>query len=727
MCSPAQPIYVLLNAVVKTEHHVNPTAHSQVGYGPPGPPSKTQRGKDGVDPDPQDPGRGGGRDRRPVPLGKNRTDLMPASRQVLSQLGGHSLVSTASTPPSNDQCDAKDTAVRTFARRVIIPATLTVGLTACKVARPPAEPPPTPARHPASGPSSGPSDLAVVLSETSSIAAENLRTHVFALASDTMEGRGPATAGLERAAQYLERSLRGLGISPAFGPSYRQPFEMTVSVRIRETSALAKGLHRFRFMKDFAPFAFSTNGQATGLVAFLGFGIRSEAHDYDDYAGIDVAGKVVVVLEGEPGDDDPKSAFDGRRRTRHADPHTKLLIAREAKAAGLIIVRQKLTTPPRGAVKDAGLVALQMHPEAAGQLTGLDLAAVKARIDASSQPESKLLGGSPVMMEAVIERERRTVHNIGGFLDAPGTTEAVVIGAHYDHLGMGGPDSLAPDKEPQIHNGADDNASGTAVVLEVARTLSNLRTTLQRDVLLLLFAGEEDGLLGSSHFVRNPTIPTESMVAMVNLDMVGRLRANRLNVMGVKTATEFEGLVPRLVTGQDLSGTYGGDGYGPSDHTAFYAAGVPVLFLFTGAHSDYHKPSDDPDKLNYLGMAKVAGVAADLVRAFASAPARPTYVKAPPPKVIGGGRGYGAYFGSIPDFGQDVKGVLFAGIREGSPAARAGVKKGDVLVEFGGVTVLNLRDFTYALRGSAPGDTVRFKVKRGQKVMELETTLERRE
>lgn len=608
------------------------------------------------------------------------------------------------------------------------------GASACRhdpqASTPASQPASRPASQPASHPA-GPSRLDVELVRTASLSAQRLREHVFYLASDELEGRGPNTAGLGKAADYLAKQLEAAGARPAFGDGYRQPFEMLVGVGLGDGNSLEVGEQRFELGADLLPYTFSSVGEVTGQPIFAGYGIRSEDHDWDDYAGLDVKDRVVVVLAAEPGDEDPKSPFDGRRRTAHAFVRAKLLLAREAGAKALLVVHEDIDPSKPGPTSpDAGLPVARISPAAAEALLGFDVRARQAEIDAAYEAKNDTPPDRPeATLRLDLERKRRTVHNVAGVIGPEAAAEVVVLGAHYDHLGMGGESSLSGTDEPRVHNGADDNASGTAVVLEVARALAAQAEALPRRVLFVLFAGEEDGLLGSSHFVEHPPVKVEDMVAMLNLDMVGRLRESRLNFMGVKTATELATLAAEAVEGRALQGTYGGDGYGPSDHTPFFAAGVPVLFLFTGAHENYHKPSDDPDTLNYPGMAKVGAVAADLISALARAKGRPTYVEAkPPPKGHpGGGRGYGPYFGSIPDFGQEVKGVRFAGVRPGSPADEAGVQKGDVLVEFGGLEVQNLQDFTVALRRHAPGDTVTVKVKRGGKTLELTATLSRRE
>ncbi len=572
--------------------------------------------------------------------------------------------------------------------------------------------------------------LTVTLTKTASLSADALRAHVTLLASDALEGRGAATRGIHVAADYLEKQLREIGLAPAFGDSYRQPFEMLVGTQLGKKNALVQGKTKLRAGTDFRPFPFSRTGTASGALVFAGYGIRADQYKYDDYEGLDVAGKVVVILDGEPGEDDPKSPFDGRKTTPASSIRRKVLVARHEKAAALILVRTKLKKLRRrlDPESDAGIVSVEMTTPAASRLLGFDVTALKKAIDADYRPHSRSASTPAPSIQTEIIRERRTVDNVGGILvPEGGAKEWIVIGAHYDHLGYGSSDSLADGDEPQIHNGADDNASGTAVVVEAARAIVKMKDPLSRGVLFVLFAGEESGLLGSAHLVKNPPVPIKDVAAMINLDMVGHLREKKLYVMGVKTALELEDFARRLVADHGLAGNLGGDGYGPSDQTSFYAAGVPVLFLFTGAHSRYHKPTDDADTLNYPGMAEVGSVATDLVRALAMAKTRLTYVRAPAPKLAEGGRGYGPYFGSIPDFGETENGVLLSGVREGSPASKAGVKKGDVIVKFGEYEVRNLQDMTIALREHAPGDEVVVVYVRDGKRIETKAVLKKRE
>lgn len=574
--------------------------------------------------------------------------------------------------------------------------------------------------------------LALVLAGTASISAARLRAHVSMLASDAFEGRGPATAGIHRAANYLESELKSLGLEPLFGDRYRQPFDLTVAATLGPENALTQGGARpFLLSRDFAPFLFSASGSVKGSLIFAGYGITSKDLGYDDYGAIEAAGKIVVILSGEPGEDDEKSPFDGRRLTPHASLRAKVVRAREAKALAVLIVRDSLADARTHgeSYTDAGILALKVTKETATLLLGFDPMRLKRQIDRSYRPKTRPGIRSPALIKASIVYDHRTVDNIGALL-TPKTatsTESVLIGAHYDHLGLGGPSSLSGSDAPEIHNGADDNASGTSVVLEVARSLKSDPRTLRRRVAFVLFAGEESGLLGSAHFIKHAPFELSSLAAMINLDMVGRLRDRNLNVMGTKTGAGLEALARRLVSSRGLEGSYGGDGYGPSDHTSFYSNGTPVLFLFTGAHENYHKPNDDTETLNYTGMAEVAAVTADLVRALSFLDPRPAYQSAPAPPSLAGGGGYGPYFGSIPDFGDQKDGVRLAGVRAGSPAERAGVQKGDVITRFHGITIKNLEDLTVALRSSAPGDEVEVELARGDARLKVRAKLEKRQ
>ena len=305
--------------------------------------------------------------------------------------------------------------------------------------------------------------------------------------------------------------------------------------------------------------------------------------------------------------------------------------------------------------------------------------------------------------------------------------EYVIVGAHYDHLGQGNrSSSLGPVGE--IHNGADDNASGSVALIEIARQLA--AKPPKRSVVLVAFSGEELGLLGSAAYVRSPAVPMERSVAMVNLDMVGRLRNGRLLVFGSETATEFPALLDSLNTGPKFDLKYSGDGFGRSDQQSFYVAKKPVLHMFTDLHEDYHRPSDDWDKINIAGLEKVATYTTSIVRALADRTAPLTFIfKAPPPPpppVAGNPAGGAASLGTIPDMASGGPGVRLSGVRPDSPAEKAGLKEGDILLGLDGFDIPDLQGMSDALRQHRPGDTVMVRFRRGARNDSVKAVLGRR-
>jgi Zn-dependent M28 family amino/carboxypeptidase len=319
------------------------------------------------------------------------------------------------------------------------------------------------------------------------------------------------------------------------------------------------------------------------------------------------------------------------------------------------------------------------------------------------------------------------VNNVLAYL--PGKTdEYVILGAHYDHLGYGNYDSLAPSQIGQIHPGADDNASGTAGLLELARLLAPMKGQLPRGILFASFAGEELGLLGSAEWVKEPTLPIDKAVAMLNMDMIGRIHDGKVYVGGVGTGSTFSELLQQASANSAFKMEYSQGGYSASDHTSFVAKQIPVLFFFSGLHSDYHKPSDTWEKIDADAAARLLDVISKVAVQLASAEDRPQFKVVVEDKTAtgGGGGGYGPYFGSIPDFGQVENGVRFSDVRPNSPAAKAGLKGGDILVQFGEKAIKNLYDFTDALRRSKVGDVVHVTVIRDGKPITVPVKLEQR-
>ncbi|MEK7406744.1 MAG: M20/M25/M40 family metallo-hydrolase [Acidobacteriota bacterium] len=569
--------------------------------------------------------------------------------------------------------------------------------------------------------------------------------HVKYLASPELAGRGAGTEGLEKAAAYIARQFRSLKLQPLEGADYLQPFPVTTNAHPgpgnRFEYAAGGESRALKAQGDFAPFNFSASGGVSGAVVFAGYGITAPEHGYDDYAGLDVKGKLVLILRHEPQETDEKSVFAGKLLTAHAQFWSKAVNAKQHGAAGVILINDlashqgesdELEKFGRTAgPANAGIVFVQMKAEAAERWlasAGKKLTEIQAAIDKDLKPQSFALPESlQVKVAADVQREVRTVHNVGGFL--PGeTAEYIVIGAHYDHLGLDTQFSMAPSEAGKPHLGADDNASGTAGVLELARWFSS-QPKQKRGILFLAFAGEELGLLGSRYYVDNPKWPIENAVAMINMDMIGRLRGGKVYIGGTATGATFKDLLNRLMPRHKLTADFSGSfDAGSSDHTSFITKQVPVLFFFSGLHADYHKPSDTWDKIDAPAAAELLRAVGDVAAALLSDPGRPQFVKvAQPPAARGaGGPGYGAYFGSIPDFTEIPNGVRFADVREGSPAQKADLRAGDILVEWDGKPIQNLYDFTYALRAKKPGEEAVVKVLRGSETIQTTVRLEQR-
>ena len=566
------------------------------------------------------------------------------------------------------------------------------------------------------------------------------------LASPELKGRATGSPELEKAADFIARKFREFGLKPVDGKSYLQAFRVTTDARLGKQN-------RFDFVErghttvlrcpeDFVPFNYSSSTKLNGGVVFAGYGITAPEYHYDDYAGVDVKGKLVIVLRHEPQENDEHSVFAGKMFTQHAQFVNKAANAKMHGAAGLILVDDRAAHPKEpwelekfGSTPgplDAGIAILQVKEERVDEWfrdAGKDLPVIEADIDKDLKPESFAFPES-LRVEASVDIQRltKTVHNVAAWL--PGENgEYVIVGAHYDHLGMGGQYSLTPSVRA-IHPGADDNASGTAGVIELARWFAT-QPKQKRGILFLCFAGEEMGLLGSAYYVAHPELPLGQAVAMINMDMIGRIRDGKVYIGGTATGSTLRPLVERVAPKYRLNMDFSdGPASGGSDHMSFTTGQVPALFFFSGLHGDYHKPSDTWDKIDAPDAATLLQMVAEVAEDLREAADRPQFVRvAPAPTPTGGGTGsgYGPWFGSVPDFGEGVKGVKFADVREGSPAAKAGFKAGDVMVEFDGKKIENLYDFTYALQAKKVGDEVVVRVVREGKPVEAKVTLTRRQ
>ena len=529
-------------------------------------------------------------------------------------------------------------------------------------------------------------------------APQSILADAATLASERFEGRGAGSAGLEAAGDYLAERLRQCGVAPAGDDhSYFQVFDVAAPRELTSGSMLTLRQGDVATSvaagRDWRPASFSGSGAVRGRLVYTGGAIPAA-----DAA--DLRSAVVLIRASRQGG--------------HDAPTSLRLLATAARERGATAV-VALVMP-----NDPGADVLPATNEwnagnAVIPVVRLRYAAVADVLAAGGLPRATLDAadaGAPaaavthVDAEISVDLAERTarLRNVIGLVPGTGHDGALVLGAHYDHLGYATSDSLARDGERgAMHPGADDNASGVAVALAVACQVA--ATPLERPLLVALFAGEEIGLLGSAHYVEHPVIALEDTVAMVNLDMVGRLRRDRAVVFGSGSAREFPALLHRIAGATGLRLGWESDGIGPSDQTSFFLAQRPVLHFFTGAHADYHRPTDRAELLNAPGMAKIAAAVLATLRVLAADERRPTFVGATRPQREATG-GYGAYLGTVPDFGRASGGVRLAAVRDGSPAELAGLRADDVIVGLGGVAINDLYDLTYALRSHVAGDAV---------------------
>jgi Peptidase family M28/PDZ domain/PA domain len=565
------------------------------------------------------------------------------------------------------------------------------------------------------------------------------------LTTPKMEGRGDGTKGLVRAEHVIADRYKNLGLLPAGNHGFLQAFVVTTGAQLKGNNHLniqnGDAKSDLKMNQDYVPFSYSDSGSATSSLVFVGYGASADEFGYDDYAGVDAKDKIVVVLRFEPSGFAAQSGNQGL--TRHSQLITKAINARNHGAKGLILVNGKLGDGEEdlltrfGSVsgpENVGILFAQVKNSVADEwfrAAGKSLKDVQEQINSSSKPATFAFPETlHASLTVGIETTRATVDNVLAYL--PGKTdEYVILGAHYDHLGRGTFDSLAPSQIGQLHPGADDNASGTAGLLELARILSPLKGQLQRGILFASFAGEELGLLGSAAWVKDPTKPLDKAVAMLNMDMIGRIKDNKVYVGGVGTGSTLQKILDEAHGDSPLKFEISQGGYSSSDHTSFVTKHIPVLFFFSGLHSDYHKPSDTWEKINPDSATALVNIVARTALDLADESPKPTFVEvvennphAGMPSSAGGG--YGPYFGSIPDFGQTENGVKFSDVKPGSPAAKAGLKAGDVLIQFGDKPIKNLYDFTDALRRSKIGDVVPVTVLRDGQEMKVDVKLEQR-
>ena len=598
------------------------------------------------------------------------------------------------------------------------------------------------------------------------------------LAADELEGRGINTAGIDKAADYLATEFTQMGLDTRrYQGTPFHTFYMGNRFGLGNTNTLvltsAAGQPRELVVGiDFTPLSLSGSGKLDLPVAFMGYGITAPKLNYDDYAGIDIAGHAVIILRNEPQKSDVTSPFDGTRASEFSVLSHKVTNAIQHHAAAVLLVTDRASLPSDAAedpatadpllaflvksnVGNRQIPIIHCHRSAVEPLvlatSKMELAAIEQKIDADFKPRSMILTGSQVTGEITVVRAGKPLKNVVAVLPGrgPQAEETIILGAHYDHLGFGGSGSLSFTNNKEIHNGADDNGSGTAVLIEAARQLTLRHTKLPpaRRILFIAFTAEESGLIGSERYVQDPLFPLSQTVAMLNLDMVGRLRQEQLTVYGTGTAVEYGPLIDRLGTKYAFSIVKKPGGYGPSDHASFYQRGIPVLHFFTGLHKQYHRPEDDSELLNVEGMARISRMVVDAIEELAAAKQRPT-----PQKVSGGDDIEGlaeALLGGFgtgvektrspakPGTGQpylgvasrkaagpaDVSGYLVERVTPDGPAAIAGVRTGDLILKIGAHSIRTIDDLTATMKKFKSGQQVTLQLRRADVDLEVEATL----
>jgi len=582
---------------------------------------------------------------------------------------------------------------------------------------------------------------------TAAIDPGDLRRHVEILASEEMEGRQTGTAGERRATAYVASVFESLGLRPAGDAGgYFQGFDFVSAVALGAGNRLSlEGVAEMPALdRDWRPLGLSANGPAGPAgVAFAGYGIVAPAEGdspaYDSYGEVDVHGKWVLMLRYLPEDIAPEQRQHLRR---YAELGYKAAVARSRGALGIIVasgpkatVKEQLAPLSfEAAAAGASLAAVSVSDDLADKLlapAGKRLGDLQGALDGGAAEGGFDLPGVHLSADIDLVPETARGRNVLVRLaagDAP-SAEVVIVGAHVDHLGRGieGKSLARPDEKGQVHYGADDNASGVSALLEIAQYLADQnargRLTLKRDILFAAWSGEELGLLGSTHFTRSfaGAAGRESLhppiAAYLNMDMVGRLD-KRLSLQGVGSSSVWRSEIEKRNVPVGLNIVTSDSAFMSTDATAFYLKGVPVLNAFTGPHAEYSTPRDKPETLNYEGMRQVAQLIALITRSLATAESAPDYIRQDPAGASPGRRTSRVYLGTIPDYTQaDIAGARLSGVAEGGPAAAAGLKDGDVVVELAGQTIANIYDYSRALDNLKVGAQVDIVVLRdGQRV-----------
>jgi aminopeptidase YwaD len=563
------------------------------------------------------------------------------------------------------------------------------------------------------------------------ITASDLKKEIGFLASDSLKGRRPGMPEEFVAARYIRNLFKTAGLQLLFDQGI-QEFEVVADIKAGPDNAFSIGSVKGEFGKDFTPLSFSANGKVVAPVAFAGYGfdLNLDSVKWNDYSSVDVKGKWAMVLRGDPEPDKANSGFLPFEQER-----MKATTAHDKGAVGLLLVTPSdiertdvlMHMQYDKTVGNAGFPVINISRAMADKLLSPDLTVAKAeaQMKKDHKPVSLELA-SVVNASTDVIPQKVKAHNVAALIkgsDPAFCNDYVVIGAHFDHLGMGGEGSGS--REPTVnavHNGADDNASGTAGVIELAQKLQKNRKHLKKNVIVVSFSGEEMGLLGSKEFVKNPPIPLKQIDAMINLDMVGRLNTetNTISIGGTGTSTESDTIIGLLSANRKFRVTRSPDGYGPSDHASFYSENIPVLYFTTGVHDDYHTPSDDADKINYTGEVEVLKMVYELALNLANREHALVFRESGIKQTSRYGRNLKVTLRIIPDMvSNDNNGLRVDGVIKGGPAESAHILKGDRIVSIEGKPVTNIYDYMARLSKLIPGQVATVEVIRNDKKIVL--------
>nr|WP_319266300.1 M28 family peptidase [uncultured Draconibacterium sp.] len=556
------------------------------------------------------------------------------------------------------------------------------------------------------------------------ITLDDIRENIEYLASDSLKGRKSGEQGDLLAAQYIAGKFEAAGLELLFDNGF-QEFNLVTSAEIADGNQLLVNDTEYEVEKDFLPYAFSANTTVAADVVFAGFGIEvnRDSLKWNDFEGADVNGKWMLVLQGDPDLDNPNSPY-----LEFSSERAKALKALDKGAAGIIFVagtRFSEADELSSLFFDKNssrfsIPVLQVTRKVANEI-------LKAKDQTVEKLEAKILEQNVGLNMEVLATVSATVNvglketttrNVVAMLPGNDETlkdEYVVIGAHFDHLGMGGPGSGSRAIDTvAVHNGADDNASGVSAVIQLAEKLAGDNSN-KRSVIFVAFGAEEMGLLGSKEFTMKSPVETDKMVAMFNFDMIGRLKEdNSLNIGGTKTAEETEDLLNEL--NPDFTLAFTGEGIGPSDHASFYLQDIPVIYISTGAHPDYHTPQDDAELINFEGAQKVMDYSAALVDDVVNRAEKLTYQEAGSKFQRSRGGRFKVTLGVMPDFaGVEKRGMRVDAVSKGKPAYAAGMKKGDIIIAIDGKKVGNIYEYMDRLQKLEAGATISVDILRDEK------------